>query len=1242
MKKTGTVNKIWGVIAAIGVLIVSAGNSWAQSSQPPRIESDRPSSVKMITAQDQHIDKLIFAITVPEMVPRVIDWTYKGIEQQAAVYSSQLQEFPRSGNNFAVLSTGPVSGVAGRATDFSSVNMGGESIPGGSPDGLNAYDVATLRVTIDLSNLPDEDNPRLVFRYKYCSEEPPTYWGSEFQDYFTAYVINEEGEKIENIALLPNGEPFTIDNARPYMNQVGGSYLEPAPPFPTPNDVVFNACTGIHTTDFELTDYADQQIELEFQLGDVGDGILDSGVFIDGLEIQTGLLPDFSVERVEFNQASQSFSSGSDLAASNLVANTRFGTGVRVYVKGEDNDFDPQGISARLHLFRGGAPVAGSPFEPSPRRLIPVENPSRTEINSDERPTHTLQIPIPSIATATPGAYDFFVEVDPDNEIDERDFLNNRFPAQGTRTIMFHERDPIRVLLIKTTPVNDDGDIVNEFLDSDNSRYNEQRIYAYKILPRKVDLRLTTMDWNVDQTSGMKNVGDLSTSDGRAELFSTILDRMENSTINFHTVVAILPCSVDLSDGGTPANGWGRLGTPGAIVRTCQRSTLTHEIGHNWLPRDSFGGIDSNHDPTDSGDDGLWVGSDIKLKLNKVNILDRGSNDPWVSPESYEALFTDFNLSSASKTIQSPRIVASKSNGKGLRITGWVDDEGELVIRPIYSQTTEFLTQDDPEGNHIIELLDGEENVIESLRFTPGTLTRHSGATMPEPFSLMVPRPENFETIRFSRSDNSAEKAIQDEILGEIQVSENAPVISVINPSGGEMVSEPIVIEWDASDADGDNLFFTVLYSADGNEFSVLESNLTETEYFWDLSDVPGGENAVIRVVATDGVNTSEVTSATFSVAGKSPQTTITSPQDGAAIQLGGVLGLEGEAYDPEDGVTSPDLLSWSSDIDGILGTGENLSTQQLSEGTHTITLTATDSDENTGIAEITVQVINTAPDAPSNVQAIARNEQVAVEWSPSSGEFVSGYNVYWGTESGSYGADFNAAESTNHTIENVVNGTTYYIAVTAYDDVGNESEFSAEVVATPQLSPLLSSPQHEAEDIPLNPEFTWQSVENAETYHLQVSIDTEFDSLVVNLEGIGNAMFTLEKDLESGTEYYWHVRADLGENVSAWSDTWKFTTQQATSIEGGELPVEFTLLQNYPNPFNPSTVIQFGLPQAAEVRLEVFNMLGQRVALLENGRRTAGWHTIQFDGSGLSSGMFIYRIQTESWTQTRKMLMIK
>jgi len=99
-----------------------------------------------------------------------------------------------------------------------------------------------------------------------------------------------------------------------------------------------------------------------------------------------------------------------------------------------------------------------------------------------------------------------------------------------------------------------------------------------------------------------------------------------------------------------------------------------------------------------------------------------------------------------------------------------------------------------------------------------------------------------------------------------------------------------------------------------------------------------------------------------------------------------------------------------------------------------------------------------------------------------------------------------------------------------------------------------------------------------------------------------------------------------------------------ATSNEDfiSEVPEKHTLYQNYPNPFNPGTNIRFELNLPADVRLEVFDVIGRRVAVLVDSRMTSGSHEVRFDASALSSGIYFYRLQTSDAILSRKMLLLK
>lgn len=113
------------------------------------------------------------------------------------------------------------------------------------------------------------------------------------------------------------------------------------------------------------------------------------------------------------------------------------------------------------------------------------------------------------------------------------------------------------------------------------------------------------------------------------------------------------------------------------------------------------------------------------------------------------------------------------------------------------------------------------------------------------------------------------------------------------------------------------------------------------------------------------------------------------------------------------------------------------------------------------------------------------------------------------------------------------------------------------------------------------------------------------------------------------------------------WTRPWVWKrelVQMVTSVEPAtsEVPRQFRLAQNYPNPFNPSTIIKFELPKTSQVSLTVYDVLGRQVAVLVNERREAGVYEVKFDGSGLSSGVYFYRLTAGSFVQTHKLLLMR
>ncbi len=102
---------------------------------------------------------------------------------------------------------------------------------------------------------------------------------------------------------------------------------------------------------------------------------------------------------------------------------------------------------------------------------------------------------------------------------------------------------------------------------------------------------------------------------------------------------------------------------------------------------------------------------------------------------------------------------------------------------------------------------------------------------------------------------------------------------------------------------------------------------------------------------------------------------------------------------------------------------------------------------------------------------------------------------------------------------------------------------------------------------------------------------------------------------------------------------TYKYS--QVVNVTVGNLD-NYELAQNYPNPFNPTTNINFTMPKAGSVKITLFNSLGEEVQTIFNGVKEAGFHTVQFNASGLPSGIYFYQMTSEGFTQTKKMIIAK
>lgn len=294
----------------------------------------------------------------------------------------------------------------------------------------------------------------------------------------------------------------------------------------------------------------------------------------------------------------------------------------------------------------------------------------------------------------------------------------------------------------------------------------------------------------------------------------------------------------------------------------------------------------------------------------------------------------------------------SESRGSHRRA---VNQFATLPLRPVLA--TIVLSLALAAGEYQLQLLDALGDVVTQVSFQPSPGTSQFAPPLGT-FLIAVP----------------ADPAIRQAVVRHNGVavitrtaSAHAPTIQMVFPNGGENIADdPVVLSWDAADADGDLLTYVVQYSADGGAtFETLAVDWPDKTFSLSHGFFKGSKNALIRVTASDGFNTAtDESDAVFTVGNNRPEVFIIPPSEGEMFFGNSPIFFKAFAFDREDGELSGASLQWNSNLDGPLGSGKEIDFQadQLSESTHLVRVLATDGNGLTSTASVQIVVQSATP----------------------------------------------------------------------------------------------------------------------------------------------------------------------------------------------------------------------------------------------------------------------------------------
>ena len=519
---------------------------------------------------------------------------------------------------------------------------------------------------------------------------------------------------------------------------------------------------------------------------------------------------------------------------------------------------------------------------------------------------------------------------------------------------------------------------------------------------------------------------DITTDAGQYKLWQS-LAAMQDSSSPYDQIIGYIEKGIQLSNGNI-LQGY-TYGAPVSIVVNSDQdmqATVAHEVAHAYAVGDEYQGgsyhLSINSPPlgyrgTDWDNDNVTVtANDPKMKpfpgasgvlisedLHPYDTSGRGllkdsigfmgsgaaQSKNWINPSVWKHLFSSLAASSTPAAV--PQSLELQELTGGIRVveaSGWISQAGEVEIIlpwPSYQTTEPVAIQT---GTYTIQAVDAAGTVLASNGFTPTSFVRTNPPREldPAPFSqVRVPFPAG--TTKFIIADQT------NTVLAEYAVSAHAPTVIITSPAttAGQSLTGLQTITWQGEDANGGSLSYKVEYTPNGSDWELLAFDVTDHQWVQDFDLLPGGEQAQIRITASDGINSSvPALSGIFRVPVRAPEVLIEAPESGTIFSTvtGGVV-LQGSAYDPQEGqIYDDNRLVWTSDRVGELGRGPAVFTDALDEGEHVLTLTATNSTGQVSAQSVTVNITSLPPEEP-----VAYT--VTLQANPTAGGSVTGAGTY-------------------------------------------------------------------------------------------------------------------------------------------------------------------------------------------------------------------------------------------------------